>query len=67
MWNTNWQVTNTSFSANWIDAHNAAAAELGKPLLLEEVRSNVGCAKCAGVSCDSAIAALKLQGSGASM
>ena len=38
MWNTNWQETNTSFSAAWVDAHNAAAAELGKPLLLEEVR-----------------------------
>eukprot|EP00891_Asterochloris_glomerata_P007599 jgi/Astpho2/7599/Aster-x1445 len=36
LWNTNWQETNTSFSAAWVDAHNAAAAELGKPLLLEE-------------------------------
>ncbi len=38
MWNTNWQETNTSFSATWVDVHNAAAAELGKPLLLEEVK-----------------------------
>lgn len=37
LWNTNWQETNTSFSATWVDVHNAAAAELGKPLLLEEV------------------------------
>ncbi len=34
----NWKVSGTEFVTSWINAHIAAAASLGKPLLIEEVR-----------------------------
>ena len=35
----NWKVSGVDFVTSWINAHIAAAASLGKPLLIEEVRS----------------------------
>lgn len=34
----NWKVSGIDFVTSWIQAHIAAAATLGKPLIIEEVR-----------------------------
>lgn len=35
----NWKVSGIDFVTSWINAHIAAAASLGKPLIIEEARS----------------------------
>ena len=38
VWPDNWKVSGADFMTQWVNCHITAAASLGKPLLLEEVR-----------------------------
>ena len=36
-WPDNWQIGDPGFMTSWINCHIAAAASIGKPMILEEV------------------------------
>ena len=47
----NWKVSGIDFVTNWIQAHIATAASLGKPLIIEEVRSWSTALTCINLTC----------------
>ena len=38
LWPNNWQAYDSTFINNWLEGHSQVASQLGKPLILEEVR-----------------------------